>query len=285
MRNCILFALALTCAATLSAQGPGMATAKNNINLAYDALSRKDWTAFAALCADNYTEVNVGPAPVVGIQAAIELYKQFSAAFPDFKVKPVDIAAASSNRYLVHVQITGTNTGSFMGLPATGKSIKFDDSDIVEFDNNGKFTSHSITNTGEALRQIGYGSMANPNTQVVIAAYEKFGKGDAPGILAMCSDNVVFEIHDRMFDNKARIFPGKTGVGQFFQEIGGKFQYSKFLPTRFVTDGDDVFILVDAEYTLASTGKKYSSTYTHHFKVTNGKISYFRGVDDFQMMK
>lgn len=26
----------------------------------------------------------------------------------------------------------------------------------------------------------------------------------------------------------------------------------------------------------------YTSTYTHHFKVVNGQVTYFRGLDDFQ---
>jgi ketosteroid isomerase-like protein len=262
-------------------------TAKNkaDIQKAYDALNRKDWAAFAALCAPNYTDVNVGPGPAVGINAALDLYKQFSVAFPDFMIKINEIVPASSTRFLVRVTITGTNTGSFMMLPATGKSIKFDDSDIVELDANGKCISHAITNAGEPLRQIGYGSMLNPNTAAIIAVYEKFGKGDVPGILESSSSDVVFDIHDRMFDSKQRMFKGKSEVAQFFQELGSKFQYTKFQPLRFVADGDDVFILIDAEYKYIPTGKMYASTYTHHFKVVNGKVTYFRGIDDFQMMK
>lgn len=288
MKHFKFFALtiALCCAFFFNASAQDM-TAKNKAALqtAYNALNHKDWATFTSQCAPNYTELNVGPGPVTGINAAIDLYKQFFMAFPDFTVKINDIAALSSTRFLLRVTVTGTNSGPFMMLPATGKSVKFDDVDMVEFDANGKALSHYVSNPGEPLRQIGYGSLTNPSTQIVMAAYEKFGKGDVPGLLAMCTDNVVFDIHDHMFDSKERMFSGKAGVGQFFQELGSKFQYSKFQPTRFVADGDDVFILIDAEYTLAATGKKYASTYTHHFKVSNGKITYFRGVDDFQMMK
>lgn len=285
MKFLTTFALLFFFALCLSAQSGDMASTRNNILSAYDALSRKDWTAFAAQCANNYTDVNVGPSPVTGIQAAIGLYQQFAAGFPDFKVMPQEIIPAGNNRYYVRVLVTGTNTGSFMMLPPTGKPMKFYDTDIVELDNNGKCISHTISNPGEPLRQIGYGSMANPNTQTVIAVYEKFGKGDVPGILAICDDKVVFDIQDRMFDSNARMFTGKNGVGQFFQELGGKFQYTKFLPTRFVADGDDVFALIDVEYTHLPSGKKYASNYTHHFKVVNGKVTFFRGLDDFQMAK
>lgn len=263
------------------------ATAKNKATIlaAYDALNRKDWAGFAAQCAPNYTEVNVGPAPAVGINAALDLYKQFQTAFPDFMVKVNEIAPVSPTRFLLRVTVTGTNTGSMMGLPPTGKTMRFEDSDVVELDASGKAISHKITNMGEPLRQIGYGSFTNPATQVVLATYEMFGKGDVPGILAGCSDDVVFEIQDRVFDDKPRGFKGKDEVGSFFQELGGKFQYSKFLPVRFIADGDDVIAIVEAEYKHIPSGNMYASTYTHHFRIVHGKIASFRGLDDFPRMK
>ncbi|MCC6462255.1 MAG: nuclear transport factor 2 family protein [Saprospiraceae bacterium] len=285
MKQLSMFSLLLCCALAQPLHSQDLAMATQNIRSAYDALSRKDWNAFATYCAPNYTDQNVGPAPTAGIQAAIGLYQQFAAGFPDFKVVPSEIVPAGPRRYFVRVTVSGTNTGSFMMLPPTGKSIWFEDTDIVELDNNGKCVSHAISRPGEPLRQIGYGSMALPSTQVVMAVYEKFGRGDVPGVLSLCDDQVQFDIQDRMFDTQARMFNGKAAVGQFFQELGSKFQYSKFQPLRFVADGEDVFILIDAEYTLAASGKKYASTYTHHFKVVNGKVTFFRGVDDFQQLK
>lgn len=287
MKTIKLFTLALCCAAlqTVSAQDMA-AKAKMSIQTAYDALNRRDFATFKAQCADNYTDLNVGPAPVTGADACIDLYKQFFTAFPDFKIQIREIVPSTmANTWIVRVSLSGTNTGPFMMLPPTGKPIRFDDVDFVVLDANGKCVSHAITNVGEPLRQIGYGSLNNPNTGVVMEVYGRFGQGDIPGVIAMCADNVVFDLQDRMFDSKARMFNGKAGVEQFFREVGAKFQYSKFQPTRFVADGDDVFILVDAEYTYLPTGKMYASTYTHHFKVVNGKITFFRGVDDFQQQK
>jgi len=262
-------------------------TAKNiaTIKAAYDALNRKDWAGFAALCAPNYTEVNVGPAPAVGIEAAIGVYKEFHTAFPDFMVKINEIAPVSPTRFLLRVTVTGTNTGPFMMLPPTGKSIKYDDADVIEMDKTGKAISHTITHLGEPLRQIGYGSMTNPNTHAVIAIYEKFGQGDVAGILAGCNDEVVFDIQDRIFDTQGRMFKGKAEVGGFFKELAGKIKYSKFQPVRFVADGEDVFIKIEVAFEQLSTGNMYTSVYTHHFKVTNGKVTFFRGLDDFPVKK
>ncbi|MBC7776958.1 MAG: nuclear transport factor 2 family protein [Phycisphaerae bacterium] len=258
---------------------------ETTIRKAYAALESHDYNTFASLCADNYVELGLAPMPIKGAWNAIEQYKAFFNAFPDLKFKIGSVAPAGNNRYYLDVTVTGTNTAPFMGMPATGKSIMVHDMDIVELNAAGKCISHWSANSAGALIQIGYGSLTNPSTAVVMDVYGKFGQGDVPGILANSTEDIVFEIQDRMFDSKARSFKGKAEVGKFFQELGSKFQYTKFQPTRFVADGDDVFILIDAEYKLASTGKTYASTYTHHFKVVNGKIAYFRGVDDFQMTK
>lgn len=132
---------------------------KKNVLAAYDALNRRDFAGFAARCTPEYTDLNVGPAPVKGIDACIEMYKQFTAGFPDFKITINEIVPASPTRFLLRVTITGTNTGSFMGIPATGKVIRFDDADVVELNADGKVISHAITNAGEAFVQIGYASM------------------------------------------------------------------------------------------------------------------------------
>lgn len=282
MKSISIFALVLFSTFPLAAQSQVSATTKNNIKAAYDALNRRDFAAFIRVCAPDFTEYAAGPEPIHSPQVAVEAYKMFITAFPDLKFEITDIAGGENGRYYLKITITGTNSGPFGMLPPTGKRVNVTDVDIVEINAADLCTSHWSANPNGMLSAIGYGSLANPSTAVVMQVYEKFGKGDIPGVLSMCADQVMFDIQDRMFDSKARQFNGKAAVGQFFQELGSKFQYSKFQPTRFVADGDDVFILIDAEYTHLPSGKKYTSTYTHHFKVTNGKVSFFRGVDDFQ---
>ncbi|MFN0213232.1 MAG: nuclear transport factor 2 family protein [Saprospiraceae bacterium] len=285
MKQIKIFTLTLFFFFTALAMSIAQPNTETNIRKAYAALENRDYNTFASLCADEFTELGLAPTPINGAWAAIEQYKAFLNAFPDLKFKIGSIAPAGNNRYYLDVTLTGTNTAPFMGLPATGKSILVHDMDIVELNAAGKCVSHWTANSAGALIQIGYGSLVNPSTAVVMEVYGKFGQGDVPGILAMCSDDIVFDIQDRMFDSKGRLFKGKSEVGSFFQELGGKFQYAKFQPTRFVSDGDDVFVLIDVEYKHVPSGKIYTSTYTHHFKVTNGKVSFFRGVDDFQTVK
>lgn len=285
MKSIKSFSFALVFLFFSSLAATAQPNAEANIRKAYAALEKRDYATFASLCADDFADLALGPGPVKGVQNAIEQYKMFLNAFPDLKFKIGSIAPASNNRYYLDVVLTGTNTAPFMGLPATGKSIMIHDMDIVELNAAGKCISHWSANPNGALHQIGYGSLANPNTGIIMDIYGKFGQGDVPGILAGCTDDVVFEIQDRVFDSKARWFKGKAEVGTFFQELGGKAQYTKFQPMRFVADGDDVFVLIDAAYKHTPSGKTYTSTYTHHFVVKGGKVAYFRGLDDFQVAK
>lgn len=285
MKQIKFFALTLIFLFAASAVAFAQNNAEANIRKAYAALESRDYNTFASLCTDDFAELGLAPMPIKGVWNAIEQYKVFLNAFPDLKFKIGSIAPAGNNRYYLDVTLSGTNTAPFMGMPATGKPILVRDMDIVELNAAGKCISHWSANANGAIIQIGYGSLANPSTAVVMDVYGKFGKGDVPGILAGSTDDVMFDIQDRMFDSKGRQFKGKAEVGKFFQELGSKFQYTKFQPVRFVADGDDVFVLIDAEYKLASTGKTYASTYTHHFKVVNGKLAFFRGLDDFQMSK
>lgn len=260
--------------------GPSnLARDEANIRKAYAALMQKDYAGFSSLCTTDYTELALGPQPIKGIEACIAQYKVFLDAFPDTKFDIQSIVPAGNNRYFLQIHLSGTNTGNFMDLPATNKKIDVQDIDIITLNEDGKCNSHWSANPGAGLSQIGYGSINNPNTMLVTAAYEAFGKGDIPGLLALCNEDIQFEIHDRTFDSKIRTFKGKDEVTKFFTELNMKIKYTKFQPVRFLADGDDVFIKVDVNYTNASNKKNYSDSYAHQFKATNGKLSYFKGMD------
>ncbi len=253
-----LFVLLISAGFGLIACNTGNNHAANeaNIRKAYEALSKKDYTTFASLCAEEYTELGLAPQAIKGVQASIDQYKVFLDAFPDLKFDITDIASAGNNKYFIKVHLTGTNTGSFMMLPPTSKKIDAWDMDIIELNDAGKCISHWSANPNESLFQIGYGSITNPSTGIVMAVYEAFGKSDIAAVLALCTDNVVFDIHDRTLDSKERIYKGKEEVGKFFAELNSKLTYSKFQPVRFIADGDDVSIDVNVEYTNKTNDKK-----------------------------
>ena len=65
----------------------------------------------------------------------------FKTAFPDVHATVVK-TVAEGNTVIAYIEMTGTFKNDFMGIKASGKSFKFMDADIVEFNNAGKSTAH-----------------------------------------------------------------------------------------------------------------------------------------------
>lgn len=74
-----------------------------------------------------------------GIEGLRGAFKVFRTAFPDLKFKIIEIIISGS-KAVVHSNITGTNTGEFMGMPATNKKVDYNQVDIIYFNTNNKAT-------------------------------------------------------------------------------------------------------------------------------------------------
>jgi ketosteroid isomerase-like protein len=249
----------------------------------FEAMMNHDLDKFGTYMADNAVDYGQGPEPVKGRMAIVEGLKGFFGAFPDYKVTLEDIAI-SGNRAYIKNNFKATHTMTLMGMiPATGKKVDWSDTDIVEFDNWGKITGHWANNPYGPLYQIGYGSLTNPNTAIVMAAYSEFSKANIPGILALCTNDIVFDITDRVFLPDGKVYKGTTEVPEFFKFLSSKVQFTKFEPYRFLADGDDVIVLINGEYKDVKTGKMYSAQIVHQFKLVNGKIMWLKGTTDKPM--
>jgi steroid delta-isomerase-like uncharacterized protein len=90
--------------------------------------------------ADNYIEHQLMPGQKPGLAGLKEMMTGFRAAFPDMKFTTNHITADSGSIW-AHFTMTGTNTGSFMGMPATGKKINVDGIDLLKIV-NGKAVEH-----------------------------------------------------------------------------------------------------------------------------------------------
>lgn len=138
------------------------ATAEAGIRKAYAALEQKDFNTFASLCDPNFTELGLAPQPIVGVWNAIESYKPFLAAFPDIRFNIENIVPAGNGKYILTMNLTGTNSGAFMGIPPTGKRVSVQDMDIVVLNEKGLCVSHQPTNPDAMLDAIGISHLLDP---------------------------------------------------------------------------------------------------------------------------
>lgn len=78
----------------------------------------------------------------------------FFAAFPDLH-STIDLLLAEGDLVTGHMTTTGTQTGEFMGIPATGKKVSFSEVHTVRVV-NGKAAEHwGLANAMAMMQQLG----------------------------------------------------------------------------------------------------------------------------------
>lgn len=73
----------------------------------------------------------------------VEAAATFKAAFPDVRIDTVHILA-DGDKVVVHEIVTGTNTGAFRGLAATGRHMRVQAIHVLRFD-GGRVAEHWST--------------------------------------------------------------------------------------------------------------------------------------------
>jgi steroid delta-isomerase-like uncharacterized protein len=102
-------------------------------------------------------------------------FKEYFAAFPDLHIK-TNFMVSHGDTVIAHVTMTGTNSGSMMGMPATNKSFNIDGVDIITL-KDGKATDRwGYFENMKMMQQLGM--MPEPGTQKMAeeGKMEKTGK-------------------------------------------------------------------------------------------------------------
>ena len=76
------------------------------------------------------------------------------AAIPDFTIEPKSVFA-TADRLVSEWTMTGTQTGDFPGLPATGKSFSVPVASVMEFQNGKIHRNTDYWNLASFLQQVG----------------------------------------------------------------------------------------------------------------------------------
>jgi predicted ester cyclase len=95
-----------------------------------------------------------GPGHAEGAEGVKAVIASLRRAFPDFRLEIEDIAVAGDVAWSRNVA-TGTNDGSFMGHPPTGRTMRIDVIDVVRV-RNGRITEHwGVPDRLGVLQQLG----------------------------------------------------------------------------------------------------------------------------------
>lgn len=86
-----------------------------------------------------------------GIEGAKAAHRIMLAGFPDYQTI-IDDLIAEGDKVVARITMSGTNTGSFMGMPPTGKQVSFTGIYIARIA-NGKIVEHWGEEDGVSLLQ------------------------------------------------------------------------------------------------------------------------------------
>jgi steroid delta-isomerase-like uncharacterized protein len=107
----------------------------------YELVNAQDLDGFCDLMADDFVEHETTAGLPPTKDGVRQFFTMYIAAFPDLRMEAQDVIA-SGDKVVARVRCTGTNTGDFMGMPATGKSVDVEAIDIIRFGDDGLAVEH-----------------------------------------------------------------------------------------------------------------------------------------------
>ncbi len=121
----------------------------------YDLINAGDIDGFGEFLADDFLEHEETPGLAPTKEGVLEFFRMYRAAFPDLRFDPEDFVS-SGDKVVTRARVTGTNSGDFMGMPPTGKSIDIEVIDIVRFEDDGLGHEHwGLADLMTMMQQLG----------------------------------------------------------------------------------------------------------------------------------
>jgi steroid delta-isomerase-like uncharacterized protein len=94
------------------------------------------------------------PLDSTGAAAMKEVFGRLHAAFPDLRVE-IDDLIAEDDKVVARNIVTGTHRGEFMGLPATGRKVRYDEIFVVRFADGRIAETWGVVDMASLMRQLG----------------------------------------------------------------------------------------------------------------------------------
>jgi len=121
----------------------------------YDLVSAGAIDDFLGALADDFVEREALPGFPPTKAGVGDYFRMLRAAFPDMKMIVEDVIA-SGDKAVARVRVTGTHTGPFMGMAATGKRVEMNLIDITRFGSDGLAREHwGVADQFTLMQQLG----------------------------------------------------------------------------------------------------------------------------------
>ena len=119
-----------------------------------EAVNSGNLNAIRDLVAPDAVDHDPAPDQGNGPEGFIQFFTMLRTAFPDMKVT-VDHLVADDDNVAFAYTLTGTHSGDFLGVPATGKTIRARGMQITRFENGKQVERWGSSDQLGILQQIG----------------------------------------------------------------------------------------------------------------------------------
>jgi len=116
--------------------------------------------------------------------------------------------------------------------------------------------------------------MAESNAEILRAGYEAFAQGDVPAVLAVFSEDIVWNVPGR--NALSGEYTGHDGVGEFFQALGERSNGTFKLDVQDILDNGEDTVVVLATETAERNGAQLNSSAVHVWRLQDGKATSFK---------
>lgn len=121
----------------------------------YDLISAHDIDGFGELLAGDFVEHEEIAGGGPGKAGVMEFFRMQVAAFPDLAMTVEDVVDGG-DKVVARVRFSGTNTGEFMGVPATGRAVDVPLIDVMLFADDGLVHEHwGVFDEMAMMKQLG----------------------------------------------------------------------------------------------------------------------------------
>jgi len=104
----------------------------------YEESLKGNLDVYDTMFSPDFVNHGVGPIPdMVGPEAFKQAFIMYKQAFPDFDT-PIDMLIAEGDLVMAWGRASGTHLGEFMGLPPTGKKLKWSAVALYRINEQGK---------------------------------------------------------------------------------------------------------------------------------------------------
>lgn len=118
--------------------------------------NQKELSIIDSICSEDYSRYVNNVKLASNRKELAANMKMYFKGFPDFELS-INSSFNNANQTLLDWTVTGTNTGIFGEVQATGKKVKISGFTRIKFNENGKISSEQIYfNELELLQQLGY---------------------------------------------------------------------------------------------------------------------------------